>query len=64
MEVGLAFVLGFFFGIIFVVLCKRKDGRLVIDKDSYYVAIATDPEELTKRNWINLRVYVREGAQD
>ena len=64
MELGLAFALGFLFGMIFVRLCKKRDGRLVIDNDNYYVAIATKPEELTKRNWINLRVIVREGAQD
>ncbi len=40
-------------------LQKTKDGRLVIDeaKDSYYIAITTEPSILKKKRRINLTVH-------
>ena len=63
MEIFIAFAIGFFLGIIFTILSKKHDGRLVIDGNDYFVAITDKPEELLKRKWINLRVIVRR-AQD
>ena len=57
MEIFIAFVIGVVMGILLSLIAKKKDGRLVIDKDEYFVAISTTPSELAKRKWINLRVY-------
>ena len=63
MEIFLAFVVGIAMGIIFASIAKKKDGRLIIDGDDYFVAISTKPSDLAKRKWINLRVMVNERAR-
>ena len=64
MEIFLAFAIGVVMGILLCTIAKKKDGRLVIDDNDYFVAIATKPEDLTKRRWINLKVIVRERARE
>lgn len=38
---------------------KKSDGRLVIDDDSYFVAITSKPEDLSKKKRIILRVFMK-----
>ena len=59
MEVFAVSVLSFVLGIIFSRLATKKDGRLVISKDDYFVAITTKPEELKKRKQIHLKVITK-----
>lgn len=56
MEVFAIAVLSFILGIIFTKLASKKDGRLIISKGDYFVAITTKPEELEKRKTIHLKV--------
>lgn len=59
MEVFVVAVLSFILGIIFTKLASKKDGRLIISKGDYFVAITTKPEELEKRKTIHLKVITR-----
>lgn len=59
MEVFAIAVLSFILGIIFSRLATKKDGRLIIDGDDYFVAITTKPEELKKRKQIHLKVITK-----
>lgn len=59
MEVFAVAVLSFVLGIIFTKLATKKDGRLVISKDDYFVAITTKPEDLQKRRQIHLKVITK-----
>lgn len=59
MELFLVAVLSFILGIIFSRLATKKDGRLVISKGDYFVAITTKPEELEKRKQIHLKVITK-----
>ncbi len=59
MEVFAVAVLSFVLGIIFSRLATKKDGRLVILKDDYFVAITTKPEDLQKRRQIHLKVITK-----
>ena len=59
MEVFAIAVLSFILGIIFSRLAIKRDGRLIISKGDYFVAITTKPEELEKRKTIHLKVITR-----
>lgn len=59
MELFAVAVLSFILGIIFSRLATKKDGRLIIDKGDYFVAISTKPEDLEKRSQIHLKVITR-----
>ena len=59
MEVFAIAVLSFILGIIFSRLAIKRDGRLIISKGDYFVAITTKPEVLEKRKTINLKVITR-----
>ena len=59
MEIFLAFIIGVVMGIVLSFIAKKKDGRMIIDGDDYFVAISTPPSDLAKRKWINLKVIVR-----
>lgn len=59
MEVFAIAVLSFILGIIFSKLATKKDGRLIISKGDYFVAITTKPEQLEKRKTIHLKVITR-----
>ena len=55
-------VLSFFLGILVANTYydhKKSDGRLVVDYDSYFVAITTKPEDLSKKKRIILRVFMK-----
>lgn len=56
MEIFIIFVVGFLIGIVFSKLCVKKDGRLVVGDDDYFVAITAKPEDLSKRRTITLKV--------
>lgn len=56
MESFIIFVVGFILGIVFVRLCGKRDGRIVIGGDKYFVGITTKPEEIVKRKTITLKV--------
>lgn len=55
----LSIVLGFVMGIIFSHLAVKKDGRLIIDKSDYFIAITTKPEDLEKKHAIHLKVITK-----
>lgn len=38
---------------------KKPDGRLVIDDDSYFVAITSKPEDLSKKKKLILKVFTK-----
>ena len=59
MEIFLVASLAFVLGIIFARLATKKDGRLIIDGDDYFVAITTRTEELKKRKQIHLKVITK-----
>lgn len=59
MDVFIALTFGFFLGIIFCCLSTKNDGRLVISKGDYFVAITTKPEKLEKRKQIHLKVVTK-----
>lgn len=59
MELFLVAALSFILGIIFSRLATKKDGRLIIDGDDYFVAITTRTEELKKRRQIHLKVITK-----
>ena len=59
MEIFLTAVLAFILGIIFSKLSIKRDGRLIIDNDDYFVAITTKPEDLAKKNYIHLKVITK-----
>ena len=59
MELFLVAALSFILGIIFSRLATKKDGRLIIDGDDYFVAITTRTEELKKRKQIHLKVIIK-----
>ena len=59
MEIFLVAALSFILGIIFSHLVTKKDGRLIIDGDDYFVAITTRTEELKKRKQIHLKVITK-----
>ena len=59
MEVFAIAVLSFILGIIFSRLAIKRDGRLIISKGDYFVAITTKPEDLEKRHSIHLKVITR-----
>ena len=56
MESFIIFAVGFILGIVFVRLCSKKDGRIVLGDDKYFVGITTSPEEMSKRKTITLKV--------
>lgn len=56
----IVFIVGFILGIVFTRLCTKKDGRIVIGKDDYFVGISTKPEEIVKHKTITLRVIKKE----
>ena len=60
MDIFIAFVIGVFMGVLLCLLIRKKDGRLIISGDDYFVAISTPPKDLEKRKTINLSVIVRE----
>ena len=59
MEVFVIAALSFILGIILSRLATKKDGRLIIDGDNYFVAITTRTEELKKRKQIHLKVITK-----
>ena len=61
LKVFLSFILGFVLGFIFAKLSMKRDGRLIIDKGDYYVAITTEPSKLEKKNYIHLKVMTKQG---
>lgn len=52
-------VLFFILGIIFGKVSIKRDGRLIIDRDEYFVAITTKPEDLEKKKWLHLKVITK-----
>lgn len=56
MESFIIFVVGFILGIVFVRLCGKRDGRIVLGDDKFFVGITTSPEDMTKRKTITLKV--------
>lgn len=59
MEYFIIAVLFFILGIIFGKLSIKRDGRLIINGDEYFVAITTKPEDLEKKRWLHLKVITK-----
>lgn len=59
MEAFVIAAISFVLGIIFSKLATKRDGRLIIDGNDYFVAITTKTPELSKRKQIHLKVITR-----
>ena len=56
MESFIIFIIGLILGVVLTKLCTKKDGRIVLGGDKYFVGIKTAPEEIAKKKTITLKV--------